>query len=260
MKKKLAFLLACGTVIASGAAQATTLTMTSPTSAGLVPTGVSEIGGIVVDLIGTNGNRVVSQLAASSLFIGFYDNGTPTSYRGNPGTIGVQSGFNSTVMNALGGGIVEAAFRFTLYDGDTGYNNFDYDDDNFLLVNGINFGDWSDVATENTTNIGTAGGAGQSNGFRDETLDTGWFYSTNSASLSSLYDSLVSAGTLTFMVQDIDPYDNYYDFTRGIDSSLINVGTGPVVQPPVGAVPEPTTVLLFSVGLAGLAAASRRRA
>lgn len=252
MKKKLAFLLACGSIVVASAAQATPFTRTSLTSAGTAPTGVSEIGGVVVDLIGANGNRVVSQLAASSLYIGFYGS--------NPGTIGVQSGFNATVMAALGGGIAEAAFRFTLYDGDTGVNNFDYNDQNYLLVNGINFGDWSDVATENTSNTGVAGSYGQSNGFRNELLDTGWFYSNDTSLLSNLYATINTTGQLIFQVNDTDPHDNYYDFTMGIDANLINVGSGPVVQPPVGTVPEPTTVLLFGVGLAGLAAASRRRA
>ncbi|HWT29907.1 MAG TPA: hypothetical protein VN240_02660, partial [Propylenella sp.] len=71
----------------------TTFTMTSPTTAEPLPEGVTEIGGIVLDLIGLSGVRVVCQLPASSLFVGMFDNGTPEEYQGNPGTIGIQTGF-----------------------------------------------------------------------------------------------------------------------------------------------------------------------
>ena len=86
----------------------TTFTTTSPTTAGELPAGVTEIGGIVLDLIGINGVRVVCQLPASSLFVGMFHDGTPAAYRGNPGTIGIQEGF-STVLTALGGGLSEVA-------------------------------------------------------------------------------------------------------------------------------------------------------
>ncbi|HET6576066.1 MAG TPA: hypothetical protein VFG68_20865, partial [Fimbriiglobus sp.] len=90
----------------------TTFTFTSPTSGGALPSGVTEVGGIVLDIVGANGARVVSQLAASSLHQGFA--------AVNPLTIGTQTGFTSTVVNALGGGISELAVRITLLDGDTG--------------------------------------------------------------------------------------------------------------------------------------------
>ena len=89
-----AFLL-LGLVATAGA---TSFTTTSLTSKGALPTGITEVGGIVLDLVGANGARVVSQLAASSLFVGFFDDGYPVAYRGNPGTIGIQSGFTSTVV------------------------------------------------------------------------------------------------------------------------------------------------------------------
>jgi hypothetical protein len=37
---------------------------------GALPSSITIIGGIVLDLVGTNGQRVIAQLAASSLFQG----------------------------------------------------------------------------------------------------------------------------------------------------------------------------------------------
>jgi hypothetical protein len=229
-------------------AQASTFTETSP-AGGTVSSGVSSVGGIVLDLIGANGTRVTSQLAASQLFVGYYDTGTPVAFRGNPGTIGIQTGFTPTVLSALGGGLQKAAIRFTLFDGDTANGNFDFND-NTLLVNGLSFGNWSTVNAQNTSATGNAtGGSGfSSGGFRNDTLDTGWFSSNNSILLSGLFSSLSSSGQVVYQIQDVDPNDNFYDFTQGIDSGLINVGTGPVVSPPSNNIPTPALL----PGLVGL--------
>jgi hypothetical protein len=125
-------------------------TVTSPTTRGPLPAGVTPVGGIVLDLVGVNGRRVVSQVAASSLFVGRFDEGTPAEFRGNPGTIGVRLGFTPTVMAALGGGLAEAAIRLTIHDGDSATGDFDFGD-TILLLNGVPVGDFSDVATEETT-------------------------------------------------------------------------------------------------------------
>jgi hypothetical protein len=243
----------------AGSAQATTLTLNSP-SGGTLPSGVSPVGGIVLDLIGQNDARVTSQLAAQDTFVGFYNSGTPAAYQGNPGTIGIQSGFTSSVLQALGGGLKQAGIRFTLYDGDTAAGDFDFND-NTLLVNGLNFGNWSNVNTEQTDGSGNAiGGGSFSSGFRDNTLDTGWFSTSDATLLSNFFTSLSNTQQVVYQVNDVDPYDNYYDFTQGINASLINVGSGPVVQPPNPGqpVPEPITIL-GTLTAAGIGAAMRRK-
>ncbi len=242
MKKRLTLILTAATTlfglaVLADSAKATQFTFTSPTSGGNVPTGVTEVGGIVLDLIGQNDARVISQLAASETFVGFYNT--------NPGTIGTQTGFTTAVINALGGGLKEVGIRVTLDDGDTAQSNFD-ENDNTLLVNNLNFGNWSDVNAQNTDGLGNATAAGFSGGgFRNNRLDTGWFYSNNAALLNSFYNTLVATQQVVYQVDDLSPGDNFYDFTQGIDGGLVNVGQGPVVQPggSTEEVPEPLTIL-----------------
>src|SRR5262249_20525206 len=131
----------------------TPFTMTSPTSRGELPSGVTPVGGIVLDLVGINGRRLVAQLPASSLFRGMFDTGTPAAFRGNPGTIGIQPGSPLPILAALGGGLPEVAVRVTLFDGDTAAGEFDFKD-NELLLNGVAIGNFSDVPTQETTEDG----------------------------------------------------------------------------------------------------------
>lgn len=232
-----------------GAASATPFTMDSP-AGGALPSGVTEIGGVVVDLIGSNDNRVVSQLPASSLFEGFNDD--------VPQTIGTQGGFTPSITDALGGGIAKMSIRFTLDDGDTWSGDFDYND-NTLLVNGFNFGNWSDVDAQQTDSTGMTSTAGMSGGgFRDNLLDTGFFFSSDATLLGNIFDSLVLTQQLTFQISDVDPGDNYFDFTQGLDGGLIDVGQGPVVTPPTD-VPEPPALAWMGFGIVLIGLLSRRR-
>lgn len=245
----------------AGAAHATPGTITSPTG-GALPSGVTQVGGLVVDLKGTNGTRVVAQLAASQMYRGYSDfseNPVPGVASGNPLLFGTQTGFDSSVLSSLGGGLSSAAFRVTLYDGDSAPGNFDFHDNTFL-VNGISVGDWSDVTTYFTDSTGTSLFS-TGTGFGDDILSTGFFVLSDIGKLSSLFSSM-SGGSLAYTLNDVDPTDNFYDFTQGVDGGLINVGTGPVVtppSPPSGAVPEPATWAMMLVGFGALGVAMRKQ-
>jgi hypothetical protein len=213
--------------------------MTSPTSLGALPGDVTPVGGIVLDLVGANGVRVVSQLPAGSLFEGFFNTGTPQGFRGNPGTIGIQTGFTPEVVNALGGGLAEVAVRLTVLDGDTSTGDFDHGE-NSLLLNGLAVGDFSRVATEETSEDGaTALSANPGGGFRNDRLDTGFFYTNDPPFLASFYTAILNTGGVTVQLQDRDPFDNFFDFTAGIDGGLTTIGKPPA---PVNAPPQIVSV------------------
>jgi hypothetical protein len=234
--------------ISAPAAGATTFTKTSPTSGGVLDAGISEVGGIVLDLIGANGARVTSQLAASNLFIGVATT--------NPLEIGTQTGFDASVIGALGGGIQQAGIRFTLLEGDNAAFDFD-EDDNTLLLNGVAFGNWSDVNAQATNNLGVATASGFSNGgFRNETLDTGWFFSNDATILSNFYITLLATGEVVYQLDDVDARDNHFDFTRGINSGTIIVG-----EPPASvSTPEPASLLgLLAISTFAASAAVKRK-
>lgn len=226
-------------------------TYNSPTGTPL-PGAVTPVGGIVADLVGVNGSRVVAQRAASGLFIG----NTPST---PVFSIGVQAGLTSTILSQLGGGLSAAAFRVSLYDGDTRAGNFDFND-NFLRVNGTRVGNFSAVSTIQTTGAGVPIGIGNiANGFGDNILNTGFFFTNDVTVLSAIFAGMLSTGQIAYAYEDIDPGDQYLDFTQGIDAGLIGIDLPPVVDPGT-PVPEPSTYVLVALGLAGVATAARRSA
>ncbi|WP_152052469.1 PKD domain-containing protein [Tautonia marina] len=208
----------------------TTFTLTSPTQGGLLPEGVSPVGGVVIDLIGTNGRRVVSQIRASDLFVGNFSRGEPAEFRGNPGTIGVRSGFSPAVVDALGSSLAELSVRLTVDDGDTGPGDFDRED-NTLLLNGIPVGRFDQVTTVETNSLGTVIlSKNLEGGFRNDRVDTGFFHVTDPEVLRLVLDTIRDTGQVAVQLLDDDPIDNYFDFTVGIDAGLIDVDLPPEPQ------------------------------
>lgn len=242
--KSLKALCAAALFAATGSAFATPFTMTSPEGVNVNGVGATKIGGIVIDLFGKNGAHVVSEVSAANLY-----SGTSSANF----VIGTQTGYSAAVLAALGGGLQSAAFRFTLWDGDSAAGEFDYNQTT-LWTNGINFGNWSTVITQETDSTGNNNLSTSAGGFRNNKLDTGWFYSNNTSLLGNLFTSLQSTNKLIFSMRDSDPGDNVLDFKQGVNGSLINVGQAPSVA----NVPEPGTLALLGLSLLAFGAARRK--
>ncbi|WP_205370859.1 hypothetical protein [Thermoleptolyngbya sp. PKUAC-SCTB121] len=193
---------------------------------GALPSGVTIIGGIVLDLVGANGQRLVAQLAASDL----YEGTVTTSQQ----LIGTQTGLTPTFINTLGGGLSRVAVRVTLFDGDNAPSDFDFNQ-NRLLLNGFDIGNWSDVETITTDGLGNPVSSNRPNfGFANEELDTGWFFTQDPTFLANFYNSLVSGQQVDYTFVDNTPAENFLDFKQGLDSSLIGGGGGgggPIIDP-----------------------------
>jgi hypothetical protein len=255
LNKKTSIALVSSSILALAtgqAAQASSFTTTSPL--GALGAGFSEVGGIVLDMKGANGARVTSQLSAANMFSGF------GSYYSNTLTIGTQTGFTSSLLSALGGGLQEVAVRMTLWDGDTAAGEFDFND-NKLQLNGLDFGNWSNIIAQNTDSSGNVLSGGlSSGGYRNDKLDTGWFHMTDSSVLGSFFSSL-SSGQVQYSLWDSDPGDNYLDFKQGVAASMVNVGAAPQINTTATAkVPEPTSVVgLLVMGAGGAASMLKRK-
>lgn len=196
----------------------TTFTMTSPTVGGALPDGVTAVGGIVLDLIGLNGVRVVAQLSAATL-----PNNLATGFNpsvGNPSPIGVLGGLSPEVLAQLGGGLSQMAVRMTVEDADTSTGDVDFND-NFLMLNGVQIGNFSSVATQATNDAGIP--SGQATGFQNSLISTGWFLVNEANALAQVFTSLQNSNQANFALLDDDPFDNGYDFSRGIDGSFLGV-------------------------------------
>ncbi|HXJ73558.1 MAG TPA: hypothetical protein VNM37_11915, partial [Candidatus Dormibacteraeota bacterium] len=91
-------------------------TQTSP-GIGLLPPAFSVMGGLIIDMVGSNGQRLVQQISAARLFKGWTPAGT------NRLTIIADDLAGIDFAGLLGGGLGAANLRITLYDGDSGSPN-----------------------------------------------------------------------------------------------------------------------------------------
>ena len=90
-------------------------TTTSP-GIGALPGAFSNYGGIIVDMLGTNGQRITAQISPGSLFKGSVQVGQAWL------ALGSVSGFTQN-LGLLGTGIAKCNIRVTLSDGDSGSPN-----------------------------------------------------------------------------------------------------------------------------------------
>lgn len=238
-------LLYCSALLCLGfhnCAHATIFTMSSPI--GMLPSSVTEVGGIVFQARGLNGAVLTSQVAASSLYAGYLST--------NPQGVGTQFGFTPSVLGALGGGFAEVAVRITLYDGDSALYEFDYND-NFLQINGIEFGvasNFSNVVTQSTDYSGLNAIGSTSLGFNDSQLRTGFFSITDSSLLANLWTSIQFGTFADFGIREALYNDNYFEFNQGVNGSL---------SPTVSAVPEPSCLAIATSIFCGVGVGKLRR-
>jgi large repetitive protein len=193
-------------------AQATNFTMNVPGTALRLPAGYPEAGGVAIVFVGVNGNAYYQFSNPTGAFQGYSNTGTPTAFQGNPFTINNPISLNcgfSSCTTYFGGAIAQAYIRFSAFDGDTQAGGFDFNDIT-LRLNGFDLANWSGVNTEITSNDGLTS-FGFENGFGNNTLNTGWFSSTNAALLANV----LSTGKTTSQIFDRDPADNYWDFRIG---------------------------------------------
>ena len=92
-------------------------TRTSP-GIGALPDVFSDYGGIVVDMVGTNGKRITGQVAPAGLMDGYDAIGVGQPWQKLCSFPGFSAG-----LSQLGGGIAQCNIRITLSNGDTGAPN-----------------------------------------------------------------------------------------------------------------------------------------
>ena len=207
-------------------ASATPFTMNVPGTSLSLPADYPQAGGVAIVMVGANGNAYYQFSNPTGAFQGYQNSGSPTAFRGNPFTINnpitLDCGY-SPCTDYFGGSVAKIYIRFTAYDGDTQVGGFDFNDIT-LRLNGFDVANWSTIATEITDNAGTTS-FGTETGFGNNTLNTGWFTSTNSA----LAANILSTGQTTSQVYDRDPNDNYWDFRIGntlSNSDIVTVAPG----------------------------------
>ena len=202
---------------------ATTYTETVPNGNGAIPNTYPPVGGTMFVLIGSNGNIYYQFVNPSTQFEGFQNTGTPVAFQGNPFQLGPTQTLNcgpTACIDYFGGAIVEGYARLTARDGDTCTGNFDQNDISFE-INGIfvtNLTGLPANSVERTSFDGTTS-IGFEDCFRDQPTtetSTGWFDLT---SVGGLLNNILTTGSTTPFIRDVDPDDNFWAFRDGNDAT-----------------------------------------
>jgi uncharacterized repeat protein (TIGR01451 family) len=241
---KILFLLTLfvASLIGQLTAQATPFTTTVPGTSIVLPTSYPQAGGVVIVLVGVNGNVYYQYSNPSVMYQGYNNSGTPAAWQGNPMQIAPVTTINCGLQSCssyFGGGIASMSVRFTAYDGDTKAGEFDFNKIT-LGINGTNIGNFSAVATQTTNTAGTTLVA-SGTGFGNNTFDTGWFQSSD----ATLLANILTTGTLKSTLTDATPNDNYWDFKQGADAT---VGTPTIIAPGVTLKKTSTSTTFAAVG------------
>ena len=180
-------------------ANASMILTTSASSAGALPDEIPVFGGAVIDIITEDNTRLVNYISRDELFHGHVNSDRNDYASQELGSLA----FTADMLSAIGSGIAELAIRLSLYDGDNAVGA-DVDSDveyqankNFLVVNGEEFGNFSDVVTISSSRKGEVYYDNfQATGFANKMSATGWFYSSDDSILTSIQSTIETTSEL----------------------------------------------------------------
>ncbi len=229
---------------------------TSPTSAGALSNDIPVFGGAVIDIVTADNTRLVNYISRDDLFLGHVNSDRLDFASQQIGSLF----FTADMLDAISSGIIELAIRLSLYDGDNAVGADVISEDeyqankNFLVVNGNEFGNFTDVKTVTSSRKGEEYYDDfESTGFANKKSATGWFYSDDASILESIKDSLFTTSTLglDFVVRGARS-ENWLSFRERDASPQTSVQPQPVVQ-----VSEPSMVAMMLLFICGLIARKR---
>jgi hypothetical protein len=217
---------------------------TSPTSAGALPVDIPVFGGAVIDIITADNTRLINYISRDDLFHGHVNSGRLDFASQQLGSLL----FTFGMLDAISSGITELAIRLSLYDGDNAVGadviiGDEYQaNKNFLEVNGIEFGNFTEIKTVTSSRKGEEYfNDFEATGFANKKSATGWFYSNDASILGFINDSLLDTSTLglDFVVRDAKS-ENWISFhERDASPKVVNVS-------------EPTMAAMMLLVIGGL--------
>jgi Ca2+-binding RTX toxin-like protein len=198
---------------------------------GTLPSVVSEVGGLVLDIIGANGNRLIIQIPATAL------NNVPAGAT----LVNLASiALTAAQYAALGGGIAEFDVRVTAFDGDSQPQEADGDIVNGFRFNGGVQGDISDNRAQTTSADGRTV-ITEREGFGDGTLDTSWIRFSGAAA-TAFYNSINPANpVISIDYVDTDGAQDAIIWTEGLAPDQAANAVPPTFVPTAGSTGSSST-------------------